>query len=70
MLTKEMPGITAQIPADLIGRFGKVGRLHFVAKYDDISRLIAPVVADVEANKVAAKAALEQVTPQVQQLLG
>ncbi|HET7771249.1 MAG TPA: extracellular solute-binding protein [Chloroflexota bacterium] len=70
MLTKEMPGITAQIPADLIGRFGKVGRLHFVAKYDDISRLIAPVVTDVEANKVAAKAALEQVTPQVQQLLG
>lgn len=70
LLAKELPGVTVQVPADAVAKFGKVARLHFVAKFDDISKLLGPVVTDVEANKVAAKAALDQVAPQVQQLLG
>ena len=70
LLSKELPGVTVQVPADAVSKFGKVARLHFVGKFDDISKLIAPVVADVEANKVQTKTALEQIAPQVQQLLG
>jgi hypothetical protein len=59
-----------QVPADAIGKYGKVALAHFVPRFDDVSRLLGPLVTRVEANELPARTALEQVAPQVQQLLG
>ena len=69
LLAKELPGVTVQIPADAVGKYGKVARLHFVAKFDDIAKVISPAIADVESNKAQAKTALDQIGLQVAQLL-
>ncbi|MGH2354566.1 MAG: extracellular solute-binding protein [Chloroflexota bacterium] len=70
-LTKEKAGVSAQVAADLVAKYGRVARLHFVARYTEVtSQHIGPAVTKVENNEMPAKAALEQVGPQVQQLLG
>jgi multiple sugar transport system substrate-binding protein len=69
LLGKEMPGLSVQILADAIGRHGRVARIHFVGRFDDISKQIGPVVTKVDNNELPAKTALEQIIPQVQQLL-
>lgn len=70
-LAKEKPGVSAQVAADLVAKYGRVARLHFVARYTEItSQQIGPAVTKVESNELPARAALEAVAPQVQQFLG
>jgi multiple sugar transport system substrate-binding protein len=69
LLTKEKPGLTAQVATDLIQKYGRVTRLHWVARFTEISNQhIGPIVTKVENNELPARAALEQIAPQVQQL--
>jgi multiple sugar transport system substrate-binding protein len=70
-LAKEKAGVSAQVAADLVAKYGRVARLHFLARFTEVtSQVIGPAVTKVESNEMPAKAALEQIAPQVQQLLG
>jgi multiple sugar transport system substrate-binding protein len=70
LVAKEKPDLTAQVASDVIQKVGRASRFRGVARFDDIDQqVMLPALRRVWANEITAKTALEEVSPQVQQLL-
>jgi ABC-type glycerol-3-phosphate transport system substrate-binding protein len=69
LVAKEKPDLTTQVASDVIQKYGRATRFRGVARFDEIDQqVVLPALRRVWANEVTAKAALEEVAPQVQQL--
>ena len=70
LVAKEKPDLTAQVASDVIQKYGRPARFRGLTRFDEIDQqVVLPTLRKVWANELAAKAALEQIAPQVQQLI-
>ena len=70
LVAKEQPDLTAQVAIDVIQKHGRATRFRGLTKFDEIDQqVVLPALRKVWANEMSAKAALEQIAPQVQQLM-
>lgn len=70
LVAKEKAGLTSQLASDVIQKYGRATRFRGVARFDEIDQqVVLPALRRLWANEVTAKSVLEEIAPQVQQLL-